>query len=189
MVLTQLSRDAFRERLFARLYPQLKDRTDIELAVRIYDKKLTMGENRQAMVDEAQGEYVSFIDDDDLVAPDYVEKIYPLLDGVDYVGFRVQTYIDATPLPPTIHSLEHQSWWQDAKGAYRDISHLNPIRRELALQAKHTGGMEHDQRWAAELRAKGIVKTQRYIERAMYFYYYRTTKNDAVVPPLPGPAE
>ena len=49
---------------------------DIELLYLMDSRRRTVGAKRNALLDMAQGEYLSFIDDDDEVASDYVQKIY-----------------------------------------------------------------------------------------------------------------
>jgi hypothetical protein len=91
-------------------------------------------------------------------------------DDIDYVGFRLQCYIDGSPLKPTYHSLRYKKWFDDARGFYRDVSHLNPVRRELALKAdfRRTQPPE-DVAWADQLR--GVLKTERFVDDVMYSYY------------------
>lgn len=132
-----------------------------------------LAEIRQALVTEADGTFVSFIDDDDLVADTYVASILRRMTdtpGIDYVGFRLQCYVDGVPLKPTYHSLRYSQWYDDHKGYYRDISHLNPVRRELALKAdfRRTSPPE-DVAWADQLR--GTLTTESYVDDVMYLYY------------------
>lgn len=184
LILTQPSREAFLARLQAVLRPQLEERPDVKVLIRYFNPAQDLGTNRQALLEEATGEYVNWIDDDDLVPADFVSRIYPLLDGVDYVGFRLQMFTDGQKQKPTFHSLCHKEWNGDEDGWYRDISHINPIRRELALAVPMSGGFGEDHRWADGLRALGIVKTEHYIDEVMYFYYFRNNKSDQ--PALPA---
>lgn len=184
LILTQPSRTEFLKRLLAMLEPQTAPFPDqIGIAIRVCDRELSLGENRQKMLEGAAGEYVCFVDDDDLVAPDYVAKILPLLDGVDYIGFRLSLYNDGRPQSPTFHSLKYPNWFADAKGLYRDISHVNPIRRQLAIMCPMSGARGEDCRWSDAMRAKNVVKTEHFIDEVMYHYYYRSNKSDG------GPVE
>lgn len=160
-----------RARLLEHLMPQITD--DVEVKVMFSDPLHTLGENRQIMIENAQGEYVNFIDDDDMVPSDYVAKIYPLLNGVDYVGFPVKVFRGGLFWQMSYHSLKHRDWktWGDT--AFRDISHLNPMKRTLAIQGNMEGNHGEDGRWAKRLRELGIVKTENYIPEPMYFYYSR----------------
>jgi len=49
---------------------------DVELLYLMDNKRQTVGEKRNALLAASNGEYISFIDDDDEVSPDYVDKIY-----------------------------------------------------------------------------------------------------------------
>jgi hypothetical protein len=154
-------------RITSVLQYQIGGRDDIEVLVNT--RKGTLGEKRQWCLERAQGEYINFIDDDDMVAPDYIDTIYPKLDGVDYVGFILQLYEDGAKEPrQTYHSLKYDNWSEDDRGFYRNVSHLNPIRKALALESKFDGGPGEDYRWAQGVKAV----TEHFIDRPMYFYFH-----------------
>jgi len=50
-------------------------RPDVELCYLMDNRRRSVGAKRNALLDLSRGEYVSFIDDDDEVATDYVQKI------------------------------------------------------------------------------------------------------------------
>lgn len=180
LILTQHTRKDFLERLLSTLQPQVSSHDDVELLIDFCDYSISLGENRQRLIDSARGTYVSFVDDDDLVADDYVNSIYGALagDAVDYVGFQLQLYIDGSPTKPTYHSLRYNRWHEDSEGYYRDITHLNPVRKDLIQYAKMSGGSGEDSRWSADVRSLGVLKIEQYIDRVMYHYYYRSNKAD-----------
>lgn len=179
MVATLGQRQERFQRLLTYLLPQVQNASGrVNVLAYWNNGERPLAEVRQALVDEADGTFVSFVDDDDLVSPTYVTRILPLLtEEIDYVGFRLQCYVDGSPLKPTYHSLRYPQWYDDARGFYRDISHLNPVRRELALKAdfRKTTPPE-DVAWADQLR--GILKTESFVDDVMYSYYsssYDTT--------------
>lgn len=181
LILTQPSRADYLSRLLAGLIPQTVEALGkVEIVVQGFDPAISLGTNRQRMRESVSSEYVSFIDDDDLVVSDYVASILPLLDGVDYVGFTLQQFTDGRREMPTYNSLHYGKWWNDEYGFYRDISHVCPIRRELALKVKMEGNFGEDSRWADSLRSLGVVKTQNLVNphHAIYEYHYRSQKKD-----------
>lgn len=171
------TRKDFLSRLLRCLKPQIVP--GVEILIRMCDPKYTLGDNRDTMLRSATAEYVSQTDDDDLVATDYVSSILPLLDGVDQIGFEVQLSMDGVRDPKRdYHTLKAGSWYDTDDAYYRDISHLQPMRRELALSVAMEGGHGEDRRWADRMRGK--VKTEHYIPKILYFYLFRSGKQLAL---------
>lgn len=165
-------REPLLRRLLAGLLPQV-EATDGEVRiVALWNNgERPLSHIRQSLVEYADSEYMSFVDDDDLVPDYYVSKVLPLLDGVDQVGWRMQCYWDGRELAPTFHSLRYGRWFEDASGYYRDVTHLNPVRTDLALRAdfRNTTPPE-DVAWVDQMRTN--IKTEHYIEECMYFYHF-----------------
>lgn len=129
---------------------------------------------RQALVHAVRTDYLSFVDDDDLV-PDYFvdEVIQALASRPDYVGWRTLYHVDGEPNATVYHSLRHRRWHQDRHGIYRDITHLNPVRTELAGRAdfrRARPGRAEDRVWVDQMRPH--VRTEVYIDRVMYLYLW-----------------
>lgn len=181
LVPTLGERRALFQRLMAGLLPQLDPYGG---RVRVLgwhnDGSPSLPKIRQRMVETAGTEYVSFVDDDDLVSPQYVSEIVRALqDRPDYVGFQVQCYSDGRPIGVAYHSLEFSTWRNLTSRYERDISHLNPIRTVLALRADfsrtRSGGAE-DRAWADQLRRARVLRTQAVIPRILYHYLYSTSR-------------
>lgn len=168
-------RDRFK-RLLDVLLPQL-DRHDGKVTICAFynNGERPLGHVRQDLVEHATSTYVSFIDDDDEVPEYFVDDVVTCLkDDVDYVGWQMQCYVDGRALKPTYHSVRYHHWWDDGRGFYRDISHLNPIRRRLAMLADfRRGDPPEDVSWATQLR--GLVLTECYIDKVMYHYHASST--------------
>lgn len=161
------------------LEPQIAEAKGKIQAVVLYNNfEKTLGELRQHIVDEAKGDYVSFIDDDDMVPDDFCQTILPHLNGKnDYIGFRVAFYHNGRKMPQVIHSLRYDDWHQTDRGYFRDISHLNPIKTDIARQASFKGMLGEDMDWANQLRGK--LKKEHFIDREMYEYRHSTTDSYA----------
>lgn len=153
-----------------------------------------LGAIRDAMVDEAAAmgaEYVSFVDDDDRLMPEYVSSIIGALyqhlgvadDWPDHVGFRVEMTKDGEPYADVDHSLMYGSAWRslprdperpDIRQFVRDFTHLDPIRTELAQRGSFAlapAGQMEDRNWVRQVRP--FVKTEAYIDRVLYHYDWR----------------
>lgn len=157
--------------LMSRLLPQVeKYGGDIQVLAYWDNFELFLGSARQRLVEAAESEYVCFVDDDDELPDYYCDEIYPLLDGVDYIGWRMQLYNDGVKQKPTFHSLKYDKWSEDGEGWYRNVSHLNPIKRKLALKGSFEKSVPEDVSWAEQVAP--YVKTEHYIDKPMYFYHH-----------------
>lgn len=181
LVPTLGERRALFERLMAGLLPQLDPYGGRVRVLGWYnDGSPSLPKIRQRLVETAGSEYVSFVDDDDLVSQDYVAQIVSALTNrPDYVGFQVQCYSNGAPIGVAYHSLEFDRW-RNLDGRFeRDISHLNPIKRPLALRADFSltrAGKPEDRAWADQLRRARVLQTQVVIGRILYHYLHSTSR-------------
>ena len=160
--------------LLSDLLPQtIRHDGEVEVVAYWNNGERSIGEIRQALLYDAKGEYVCFIDDDDSVPEYYVREIMANL-GKDYIGFQVKLYNDGTLMPPVFHSIAHKEWRTDYDGYYRGITHLNPIKRSIAVQGDFSISKDagEDAQWSHSVAP--IVKTENYINRPMYFYYHES---------------
>lgn len=154
-----------------------------------------LGAIRDAMVDEAAAlgaAYVSFVDDDDQLMPEYVSEVMDVLaemgsTSADHIGFRVTMTKDGEPYADVDHSLRHGRTWcalprkADLPGIrqfVRDFTHLDPIRTELAQRGSFAlapAGKMEDRNWVRQVRP--FVKTEAYIDRVLYHYDWRPAES------------
>jgi len=141
-----------------------------------------VGQVRQDMLDHVTADYVCFLDDDDEVPPYYVARVLPLLDGTDYIGWRQRLWRDGREERPVIHSLRYDRWLDMREQFQRDITHFNPVRRDLAVQATFLGPNEawsEDYWWAGQLRGK--LRTEHFIDEVMLLQRWDSADNTGPV--------
>jgi len=134
-----------------------------------------LGDIRQALVETAGTDYVCFVDDDDLVPDYYVAEVVRALESrPDHVGFQVGYHVDGVLREVVDHSLRHRRWYRDAGGLYRDLTHLDPLRTDLALRGdfrrRMRRGRAEDRPWVKQVRPH--VATEEYIDKVMYHYLW-----------------
>jgi hypothetical protein len=106
-----------------------------------------------------------------MVSDDYVKHIlnainYKNPDCCGIVGLLFMN--NKNPIKFT-HSLKYKEWGQDDSGFQRTPSHINPIKRELALKVgfnKISHGEDHD----FSKRIQPLLKTEVFISQPLYFY-------------------
>lgn len=169
-------REALFRRLLDVLVPQLDEHAG---AVRVLARRnageLSVGELRDSMLAEATGEYVSWIDDDDLVPEFYVAEVVRALAGrPDHVGYRLAYYSDGVEREVVDHSLRHRRWHRNGEGRLvRDFTHVDPVRREHATRGRFAAarrGRAEDRSWVKQVRP--FLRTEAYIDRVMYHYLW-----------------
>ena len=155
--------------LMESLAPQLEAANgEVEVLVFRDNLEANIGDKRQRLVDESTAEYINHVDDDDLLADDYVSTLLPLMDGVDTVTYDL--LVDAEGLPDgfTVKtSIEFTPYWYGTH-KHCDIGHLMPMRREIHSLGSWNGGWEDDLRWRDGVL--GNVKTENRVEKALYTY-------------------
>lgn len=159
--------------LVKKLHKQAEDFAGmIEIVAYWNNGELSIGEIRQELLNQSNGEYVCFVDDDDEIPSYYCTDIIHNL-GKDYVGFKVSLFNDGILMPPVYHSLRYNQWRTDYDGYYRDITHLNPIKRDIAIQGTFSiSGAGEDSSWADSIR--GLIKDENYIDKVMYIYKHES---------------
>jgi glycosyltransferase involved in cell wall biosynthesis len=142
----------------------------------------TIGEKRNRLLNGATGDYVCFIDDDDIVSRDYVRLIMEAVDsGCDCASLKGEITIDGGKPQIFEHSLKYAEWRTNAHGSTimyeRFPNHLNTIKSSIAKQFKYpekNHGEDHD--WSKQVHESGLLKTEHYIPQIIYYYKYISNK-------------
>ena len=83
LICSLASREYYRNRLLELLESQInvENQTSIEVLQDIDHGEASIGSKRQRLIEVAKGDYVCFIDDDDRISPDYIEKILKAIES------------------------------------------------------------------------------------------------------------
>ena len=144
-----------------------------------YDRvnRISIGDKRNRLIDMAQGRYISFIDDDDAVAPYYIKAIHgALLQGPSVVGITGIMTINgkAKSARRFIHSMQHKSYFERSGVYYRPPNHLNPMLKSIAQMVQFADKYHgEDTDWAMELCHLKPYKFEVMIENPIYYYLYQ----------------
>lgn len=182
LICTMFNRDALFQRLLVKLREQ--ENSDIEIHYELDDGKMSVGEKRNKLIAKCRGEYIAFIDDDDMVSDNYVELILNAIEksNPDVIGMHLLMTVDGQNEERTYHSLKYDHWYDepdpDREGKrryFRNPNHLNPVKREYAIKVKFpTIDVGEDKEYSKMLLQ--YLKTEEYIEQPIYHYEYRSNK-------------
>lgn len=158
------------EKLNFKLADQIKFRPEVELLANIDNGEKTIGQKRNELLCAAKGEYVVFVDDDDMVTNDYVAKILTAIQykTPDCCGIEGKV-LRGKNTQKFVHSIKYENWFTDNNIHYRCPNHLNPIKKNLALSVGFrniSSGEDFD----FSVRIKPLLKTEVYIKGPIYYY-------------------
>lgn len=162
-------------KLYAHLEAQAKDKP-VELVVACDAKQISIGKKRQNLLEQAKGDYVAFIDDDDWVADDYVDRILTALEASpDCVGFLINCTSNGGPVRKAITSMRYPRWIENHDGYAhcRSIYHKSVVKRELALKVGFPDMRYAEDRWFSDGIMR-IVKTEAFVDAVLYHYRFRS---------------
>jgi hypothetical protein len=180
-IATLASRREKLARLLAVLLPQCEADGRVEVLGFWDNGERTLAVKRQATVVQARGEYLSFVDDDDMVDPGFVEAVTacmapgPVAPAPDYVAFEHAYYVSGVRQPVRILTgLQYASWVDDAASGvlYRDVTQVNPVRTQVARQADFRVKSEGAEDWSYVSQVRPLLKTQTVIGRVLYHYFH-----------------
>ena len=160
--------------LLSVLHPQLSK--DIELLVAHDNKEISIGKKRQQLLEAATGDYFAMIDDDDLVATDFVATCKKHLPGNDCLG-HLSLYTEDDLNPQFVrHSSRYKEWGDSMDGVRftRLIEQKCPHRRTLALLTGFSDlrfGEDRDY----SLRLARLLQKEAYVEKVLYFHRYESS--------------
>jgi hypothetical protein len=138
--------------------------------------QLSTGKKRQALLEQATGEYVCSIDDDDMVADTYlIDVLEAMQTSPDVITFEGYMSTDGQNETHFIIRNDITEWTTKNGVFYRYPHHLCPIKREIAQKFQYadlTFGEDID--WAKKVRKS--LKTDAHIAKDLYFYLYKRNK-------------
>lgn len=145
----------------------------------------SIGEKRNRLLNKAKGKYLCFVDDDDSVSKNYIDRLL-WASSFDKDCASLRGVITTDGENPLIfeHSIRYKEWKTNKPGesphatAYeRFPNHLNMIRSSIAKKFKFAEinhGEDFD--WSKKIHESGLIKTEQQIPDIIYLYKYVTNK-------------
>jgi len=154
-----------RQDKLARLIDSIPSHPDLIIIPEVDNREITTGAKRNKLLERAKNigaEYVSFVDDDDIIYPEYVGEFMITFDGKNKTEWRISVRYP----------------YEKRGNVYlRYNNHLSPIKTDLALQIKYpdiTFGEDYD--YAKRLKEAGLVQKEVFVNKHLYHYDYITKK-------------
>ena len=175
LIRTIPQRAALLQEILAVLEPQLTN--EVELLTDPTFPQI-MGTKCNNMLRQANGEYVAFVDDDDLVPDYYVAKFLEAIDRhhPDIVSIEGQCYQEEGTYR-YIQTLHSPVWAFGKDGMlHQPCTGICAVKRDLAIKAGYEDVMYYEDRGFSE-RIKQHAKTEHHLPWIMYIHRYTPVKD------------
>lgn len=158
------------------LQPQLND--NVEVLISVDNKKRTVGEKRNDLLNQSSGNYVVFVDDDDIVEGDYIYNLISAQkENPDVICFGAIRYVNNVYDKEVKYGIQYRKDSEDQKYYYRVPNHLMCFKRDIAIQVPYPyKSLGEDAEWARNVLYK--IKTQHTIDKVLYHYYFSPEKTE-----------
>lgn len=168
-----------RRHLFVPLHAELQRQIDLlglsnEVSI-LYEednKEISVGAKRQLLLDRSSAEYINFMDSDDFPKDWYVKELFGAMQSKpDCVGMKIAMTTNGVKPETCIHSLRNDHWYTKGSTHYRNVTHFNPIKRELALQVGFPNLRFGEDKHYSD-RVSLLCKKEVFIDKFMFDYRY-----------------
>ena len=174
---THTRRNTFLPSSLNSLYSQWENlplaiRDQVEIIFLVDNKKMMLGHKRNVMVQMAQGEYVVFIDDDDIITDDYISSIIKsMVFNTDVISFLVSVTLNGSDPKICKYSILFDEDHNTETQYHRLPNHICAIRRNLALQVKYPS-IPYGEDSGFSKAIHPLLKSEYIIEKVLYHYVY-----------------
>lgn len=164
------------------------DGKPVEVVCLLDNRKSNLSEKRNQAIEKAKGRFISFVDDDDKIEPDYVDTLLEAIvtnPKADCVVFDVLVH-GYTPEPKLCsYGIEYQHS-ENEKAYLRKPNHVMAYRTEISRKYKYRkdlSAISEDTEWAE--RASKDIQNQVRVDKVLYHYFYNP-KTTTQITPAPG---
>jgi glycosyltransferase involved in cell wall biosynthesis len=177
------SRIAQVQKLCAEIERQIDGR-GVEHLVLLDNKKRTVGEKRDALLRAARGQFVTYVDDDDWITPDYVHELCQAIRGgsLDVVTFCQSATVNGNEGTIQFKLGNPNEGFIPGRITKRNAWHVCGWRRELAILS-HFPRSNYGEDWAFAAPLCAIPGLREiHIPKILHFYRHSTETTEAPPP-------
>lgn len=172
-------RNTFLPRILDQVYSQYDKLTpekqkEVEILVLMDNKTIMLGEKRNMMVEQAQGEYVVFIDDDDRIAGNYIDSILSATsEDKDVITFKVEVSLNNNTPKICHYSKSYERDYNDADNYYRLPNHICAVKKNIAEMVLFPS-IAYGEDAGYSKKLKSLLKSEVKINEILYYYDFNT---------------
>ena len=172
-------RNTFLPRILEQVYEQydhlsVDDQKEVEILVLMDNKTIMLGDKRNLMIEQAQGEYVVFVDDDDRLSKNYIHSILmATYEKKDAIVFLAEVSINGDTPKVCHYSKDYDRDFNDNSNYYRLPNHICAVKKEIAEMVQFPSVLYgEDSGYSKKL--KPLLKTETKINEVLYYYDFNS---------------
>lgn len=149
----------------------------VEIRINDAGRSMPTGTKRNELIKNSDGEYFSFIDCDDWVSNRYVSEIMRGIEqNPDCLNFKGWMTTDGRNRRDFIIRLGYP--YEERNNIYyRWPNHLSVMKRSVVEKVKFPNvWVQEDFLWSKEIKEKGLLKSEVFIDQDLYHYQFVSTK-------------
>lgn len=149
----------------------------VEILINKDDKQMSVGNKRQILLNDSEGEWIVYFDDDDKPYHGYIRKIIEAIrknPNADCLGIQGDMTTNGENPQTWIHSLKYRKWDSNKDGYnwVRPPIHFNPVKRIHAIKT----GFK-DLRFAEDhdysMRLRPLLRVETFVQEKLFHYQYQ----------------
>lgn len=171
--------------MFEKLFNKLNDQAcnhlaNVEILALFDNKRRTIGQKRDALVQLAKGKYIAFCDDDDDVSNDYIKELLKAIEyEPDVVTFKQQAIINGEESIIDFDLNNKNEPFSVNKVTRRKPFHVCAFRSVIAKRYRFND-TNYGEDWDWCKRVLKDVKTQYKINKVLHTYIFDSKITEAV---------
>lgn len=160
------------------LDPQIERfRGQIELLIHDAGRFMPTGTKRNELIKQSEGDYIVFIDTDDVVMSYYIDEMMKAIesspDVITFIGWMTTDGNHRRNFTIKLGS----DYAERGGHYYRWPNHLACFKKSLVENIKFPDiWVQEDYIWSKAVRDRNVLKTEVHIVKDMYWYDFRTKK-------------
>jgi hypothetical protein len=145
---------------------------EAEIIVFSDNKQISIGRKRNELTRRAIGDWISFIDDDDIVESDYAQQILSKTStNPDCIVFDAFRFDNGRKDRLVKYGIEYKSDYNTPECYFRIPNHLMAFKREIALHVPYPNvSFGEDSDFAKKVLP--FIRTQERIDKVLYHYLF-----------------
>jgi len=151
-----------------------EDRERVEIIVLTDNKTMMLGHKRNRMVDLAQGKYIVFVDDDDVVSDDYISQLLEATKSdADSIVFQAEVSVNGAAPKICYYSKDVKADYNSDTAYHRIPNHICCIKKEVSLKSSFPNVLYGEDAGYGKVLLPHL-KTECMIDKVLYYYNYNS---------------